>query len=221
MKIKQLAKGCRIISGDESFERRYVIKECFRSAELAGFEELVLPCIEPSDIYTDRAGPEILGQMYTFKDRSDRSLCLRPEGTATCQLIAQSTTRKDIKVYYEIRCWRYEQPQAGRYREFTQFGVEWLNPRDFAEASNWVEGLAKGLIIGLVPDAEWSAGVKRGLAYYSADGFEAKCGRLGAQKQILGGGPYAEGVGFAIGIDRVVIARLQKDNNGGTTQNKE
>jgi histidyl-tRNA synthetase len=214
MKINQLAKGCRIISGEEAFIRREVLKQCIRAAELASFEEVVLPCLEPSDIYTDRAGPEILGQMYTFKDRSDRSLCLRPEGTATCQMIAQSTTRKDIKVYYEARCWRYERPQAGRYREFTQFGVEWLNPRNVETAAEWVQNLAKYLILDLVPDAQWSAGVKRGLAYYSAEGFEAMCPRLGAQKQILGGGPYAEGIGFAIGIDRVVIAKMGETAHG-------
>lgn len=77
-------------------------------------------------------GPEILGQMYAFPDRKGRSLCLRPEGTATCQLLARGPwkDRRDVRIWYEARCWRYERPQAGRYREFTQIGVEILNPKE-------------------------------------------------------------------------------------------
>ena len=48
--------------------------------------------------------------------------------------------------------------------------------------------------------------VKRGLSYYVEDGFEAECAVLGAQKQIAGGGKYCEGVGWAIGIDRLLLA---------------
>ena len=48
--------------------------------------------------------------------------------------------------------------------------------------------------------------MRRGLAYYTEDGFEAGCSRLGAQKQIAGGGRYAEGIGWAIGLDRLALA---------------
>ena len=204
MRIKQLAKGCRIIDGAEAALRRRVLSGFAQLAGEKGFTEVVLPSLEPADIYTDRAGPEVLGQMYVFEDRGGRKLCLRPEGTATCQLIAQATNRRDVKLWYEARCWRYEQPQAGRYREFTQFGVEWLNPRDPAGAADAVYALAQKML-GILP-VEWHRSVKRGLAYYTDGGFEATCERLGAQKQVLGGGPYPEGVGFAIGVDRVVLA---------------
>jgi histidyl-tRNA synthetase len=53
--------------------------------------------------------------------------------------------------------------------------------------------------------------VKRGLSYYVEDGFEAECESLGAQKQIAGGGRYADGIGFAFGIDRVLLAKSLKD----------
>jgi histidyl-tRNA synthetase len=53
---------------------------------------------------------------------------------------------------------------------------------------------------------EFCDNVKRGLAYYVEGGFEALCPRLGAQKQIAGGGRYAEGVGWAIGLDRLLLA---------------
>ena len=58
---------------------------------------------------------------------------------------------------------------------------------------------------------EFSSSVKRGLAYYVTEGFEISVPSLGAQKQVLGGGEYAEGIGFAIGIDRLSIAIQEKE----------
>ena len=168
-----------------------------------------MPCIEPESVYTDKAGPEILGQMYVFPDKKGRSLCLRPEGTATIQLIAGKTWkgRKDVKVWYFERCWRYERPQAGRYREFFQFGVEWINPRDPEKAKKELIDLAEGMIKIVTEEYEVSDNVKRGLDYYVEDGFEISIPSLGAQKQVLGGGKYKEGIGFAIGFDRLMIAK--------------
>jgi len=48
--------------------------------------------------------------------------------------------------------------------------------------------------------------VKRGLSYYVEDGFEVECEQLGAQKQVAGGGRYAEGIGWAIGVERLLLA---------------
>jgi histidyl-tRNA synthetase len=174
-------------------------------AEFEGFSEVVLPCIEPSDIYVDKAGPEILNQMYVFPDKKGRSLCLRPEATATCQLLAQGPLkfRKDLRLWYEARCWRYEQPQAGRYREFTQFGLEILTPS--VDYSEYLAGLASRMVGMFTSDFEVSRSVKRGLAYYVEDGFEVSCQGLGAEKQVAGGGRYAEGIGFAIGVDRLML----------------
>jgi histidyl-tRNA synthetase len=167
----------------------------------------MLPVVEPAQIYEDKAGREILGQMYVFEDRGGRQLCLRPEGTATVQLVAQKLCgKKDVKLWYETRCWRYERPQAGRYREFTQFGVEWLNPRDKQQARSELADLAKSIADNLQIDYEWSDSVSRGLAYYVEDGFEMSVPSLGAQKQVLGGGAYKEGIGFAFGIDRLMLA---------------
>jgi histidyl-tRNA synthetase len=166
----------------------------------------VLPSLEPAAIYVDKAGAEVRAQMYVFSDRKGRELCLRPEATATCQLLAKGplARQRDVRLWYETKCWRYEQPQAGRYREFTQFGVEILNPRrDFR--ADLLE-LGQRLVRCFVPEAVVSAQVKRGLAYYNEDGFEVLSPRLGAQQQVLGGGRYPEGIGFAIGVDRLVLA---------------
>ncbi len=182
-------------------------------ADAQGFEEIVLPSLEPSEVYTDKAGPEILGQMYVFPDKSNRSLCLRPEGTATIQLLADKYWKQqEKKLWYVERCWRYERKQLGRWREFTQFGVEWINPK-VPDPTSALISLAESMVrLGGV-DYEVNVGVKRGLSYYTDAGFEIALSCLGAQKQVAGAGPYKQGIGFAIGVDRLLLAMEQKALN--------
>lgn len=204
-KLDLQARGTRILAGDLARARRRILQACAARAEAFGCEEIVLPAVEPAQVYADKAGPEVLDQMYTFPDRKGRTLCLRPEGTATCQLLAAGPWRqmRDVKVWYEARCYRYERPQAGRYREFLQFGVEVLNPtRDYTR--DLVE-LACCMVREITPDFEVNEVAARGLAYYVGAGFEISCPALGAQKQVCGGGTYAEGAGFALGIDRLML----------------
>jgi histidyl-tRNA synthetase len=210
IKLEQQVKGTRLLTGEESKMRRRIVNDLAMCATSLKYEEVFLPLLEPAQVYVDKAGPEVLNQMYTFKDKGDRDLCLRPEGTATCQLLANETFKfhKDVKLWYETRCWRYEQPQAGRYREFTQFGVEILNPRDPKAARETALALAV-FMMGLFFQKDMyviTERVKRGLAYYVEDGFEISMPSLGAQKQVCGGGSYKEGVGFAIGVDRLALA---------------
>jgi histidyl-tRNA synthetase len=204
LRIEQQVRGVRIITGQEAQQRRMHLGRLAEVAQAYGFEELILPAIEPSSLYVDKAGPEVLGQMYVFRDRKGRELCLRPEGTATVQAIAREHWKgQEKRVWYFERCYRYERPQAGRYREFFQFGVEWLNPRTDAPREVLIE-MAGHMLKGT--DAVLSDGVKRGLSYYTGDGFEFVCEKLGAQKQVCGGGPYEGGIGFAIGFDRMMLA---------------
>lgn len=210
-KIEQQVKGTRIITGDEARARRSVLNKFIEIVESHGFNEIILPIIEPQQVYTNKAGKEILNQMYTFNDKSDRELCLRPEGTATIQLLADEHFKghKDKKFWYFTPCYRYERPQAGRYREFYQFGVEWLNPSIETDRTNdSLIDIAKIILkeIG-INESQYSVNesVKRGLDYYTEDGFEISADELGAQKQILGGGSYKQGIGFAFGFDRVML----------------
>jgi len=130
--IEQQLRGTRILFAEEAKERRKLLNKMIEIVEAKGFDEIILPSLEKSEIYVDKAGPEILNQMYTFTDKGERELCLRPEGTATVQLLADKywKTQKNVKMWYFERCWRYERPQAGRYREFFQFGIEWINPKN-------------------------------------------------------------------------------------------
>jgi histidyl-tRNA synthetase len=145
--------------------------------------------------------------MWTFADKADRPVTLIPEATALVQREYRDRWAKEkpkpVRVFYVQRCYRYERPQAGRYREFTQFGVEILGPGDYEEEARTtlVEALnATGVRY------EFDTEVARGLSYYTRDGFEARAENLGAQKQIAGGGSYEDGCGWAIGVDRVVLA---------------
>jgi histidyl-tRNA synthetase len=208
MNIDKLARGVRIIEGLTAYERRQILNKMIEIVEKNLFSEIILPSIEPIEIYVDKAGKEILNQMYTFPDKKGRELCLRPEATATIQLIAdQFLTNKKIekRFWYFEKCWRYERPQLGRYREFWQFGVEIINPQQ--NRKNELLELAKNLIEVKTKDYEVLESVKRGLDYYVENGFEILCSQLGAQKQICGGGAYKQGIGFAIGFDRLMLCK--------------
>lgn len=174
----------------------------------ADFEEVVLPAIWEQQTFVDKAGPEIVNQMWAFEDKGGRSVCLIPEVTGLVQELwrdkwSKQTARKAI--FYVQRCYRYERPQAGRYREFTQFGVELLGQSQEGD-DEMIKALLVSSLAALDVEFEFMDAVKRGLSYYVEGGFEAECSKLGAQKQIAGGGRYAEGIGWAIGVDRLMLA---------------
>ena len=148
--------------------------------------------------------------MWTFKDKGGRECCLIPEVTGVIQELAnqlswEKSMKKPIRLFYVNRCYRYEKPQAGRYREFTQFGIECLFG-DPAEDKVEVTSILLKCMEQFSISYEYDDNVKRGLGYYIQEGFEIKCSVLGAQKQVAGGGRYKEGIGWAIGVDRLLLA---------------
>jgi histidyl-tRNA synthetase len=148
--------------------------------------------------------------MYAFDDKGQRPICLIPEATAVVQELYkggwEQAKRKPVRVFYLCRCYRYERPQTGRYREFFQFGVEILGGKPAETTTEALEIFEALLELSGIP-YEIRSAVKRGLDYYVDDGFEAECSLLGAQKQIAGGGRYETGVGFALGVDRILLAQ--------------
>lgn len=177
-----------------------------------GYEEVVVPSLWEQRTFIEKGGAGIVSQMYAFDDKKGRPICLVPEITGLIQDVWKSDWQrgatKPRRVFYEARCFRYERPQRGRYREFTQLGVELLGgaaPDDRDE----LEALLRQLLDRTGVAYELVERVQRGLGYYLDDGFEAVCPALGAQKQVAGGGRYAEGVGWAIGIDRLLLALEQ------------
>lgn len=208
LQIEKQARGTRIIEGDQAKERRLILNQLIAIAETYHFDEIILPSVEPADIYTDKAGKEILNQMYVFDDKKQRKLCLRPEATATVQLIANHfwQGKKEKRVWYFEKCWRYERPQAGRYREFYQFGLEIINPKD-KFAKELLIDIANEMVKLKATDGVVNYSIRRGLDYYVEEGFEISCQQLGSQKQVCGGGAYKQGIGFAIGFDRLMLCK--------------
>lgn len=206
LRIDAQVRGVRIIGGEEARQRRALLNVLVALAEASGFEEIVLPSLEPAQVYVDKAGGEILEQMYVFPDKKQRTLCLRPEGTATIQLVADKYFRnsREVRLWYFERCWRYERPQSGRYREFFQFGLEVLNPSR-GDTQDELIALAERMVAVKTDRFEVTKSVRRGLAYYVTEGFEIAVPALGAQKQVVGGGAYRQGIGFAVGFDRLML----------------
>ena len=125
-------KGTHDIFGDESNQFSAVESMMKEICELYAFKEVRPPVLEHSDLFVRGVGEGsdiVRKEMYTFLDKGDRSLTLRPEFTAgIMRLIIQNkllnTNELPFKAYYVGPVFRYERPQLGRYRQFTQFGVE-------------------------------------------------------------------------------------------------
>ncbi len=110
-----------------------MIIETARSiSERFGFQEMSTPIFEFSDVFKRTLGEAsdiVNKEMYTFKDRGDEELTLRPEGTAgiaRCFISEGLSQRTPFKIFYQGPMFRYERPQKGRQRQFHQFGVELL-----------------------------------------------------------------------------------------------
>lgn len=207
-----MLRGTRIITGIEAKKHTLAIEMLRNAATYLGFQEVILPSIWEQQTFIDKAGPEIVNQMWAFNDKGNRPVCLIPEVTGLIQEVWRNEWSKDKKpyrIFYVNRCYRYERPQAGRYREFTQFGIELLGGSTPDDKETVIEVLKDCLArfdeaYGLT--FTFNESVKRGLSYYVEDGFEVECAKLGAQKQIAGGGRYDEGIGWAIGVDRLLLA---------------
>ncbi|MTJ81996.1 MAG: hypothetical protein F8N37_13445 [Telmatospirillum sp.] len=155
-----------------------------------------------------KIGADKESQMWTFPDRGGRAVCLVSEATGMIQELwnggwSQSMA-KPARLFYVARCYRYERPGRGRYREFTQFGIEILGTPDQADHREAV-ALLRMCLDDLGIDYDVKDRVRRGIGYYVEDGFEVECPGLNLQRQIAGGGRYREGVGWGIGIDRLLL----------------
>ncbi len=153
--------------------------------------------------------------MWTFQDKKNRAVCLIPEATAIFQERCKELLagKREAMFFYVARCYRYERPQSGRYREFTQLGFEYLAPEPIRALEKSRE-LCVQFLDSLGLSYEVDAQAKRGLSYYlNGEGFEIRCPVLGAQKQVVGGGAYREGAGFGIGLERLALALSRQEGN--------
>lgn len=206
IKLESTYKGTRILFADKAKKKRTILNKMIDILESYGYSEIMIPIIQKQETFSSKVGAENQKMMYTFKDMGNRDLCLAPEYTAIIQLLAKEKFKfnKDVKLFYIAECFRGENTQAGRYRQFTQFGVEVMNPsKDYSD--EMIE-IAKKLVELTTNNYELNTEVTRGLDYYTnGKGFEIACPDLGSSKQVCGGGQYEGGVGFAIGVDRILL----------------
>ena len=129
--INRAIKGTNDILPEESHNWQFVESKMLETATQFGFKEIRVPVFEHTEVFLRSVGDTtdvVQKEMYTFDDKGGRSITLRPELTAG---VIRSSIEKGLvngalpqKLCYIGGCYRYEKPQAGRLREFHQFGVE-------------------------------------------------------------------------------------------------
>ena len=132
----QSVRGTKDIFPAEMQKYSNIINKAKYVSELYGFEEASFPIIEKSDVFTRPLGVSsdvVSKETYTFADRGDESITLRPEGTAGIMRSVLSQGKLNelpIKLFYSGPMFRYERPQKGRLRQFIQIGVENIGSSD-------------------------------------------------------------------------------------------
>tara|TARA_R110000772_G_scaffold12063_3_gene37222 strand:+ start:754 stop:1383 length:630 start_codon:yes stop_codon:yes gene_type:complete len=205
VKTNSTYKGTRILIGNE---KRKLLNQMIDYLYTEDYTEIALPNIQYQETFKSKVGEENNNLMFNFSDRGNKELCLAPEYTAVVQPLSNTYFwgKKDVKLFYIQECFRGEKPQKGRYRQFTQLGIEILNPSDPKETLEMLEKQASNLIEFVTSNYELTQNVKRGLDYYNNGlGFEISCSELGSSSQVCGGGIYENGVGYSIGIDRILL----------------
>ena len=188
----QRPRGTRDFLPDEMEKRRFVESKLRVTAKNFGYKEIATPTFEHTELFTIKSGPNIVNQMYTFKDKGGRDISLRPELTAPALRFYVSEMKnlpKPLKVYYFGNCFRYEEPQSGRFREFWQFGAESIGSK---EAESDAE------VIALAVYALKNAGLNN---------FVTRIGHLGILRSILSDVPPD--------VQSSVMALIDKRDFGG------
>lgn len=129
--ITKAIKGTKDVLPNESYKNQYIEATCLGVAENFGYKEMRTPVFEHTELFQRGVGDTtdvVQKEMYTFDDKGGRSITLRPEGTAGAAraFLENGLSNEALpqKICYLISCYRYEKPQAGRLREFHQFGIE-------------------------------------------------------------------------------------------------
>jgi len=133
----QAPKGVSEYYPPNSDQFEFVRDKLINSAKLAGYSLIELPVFEDTEVFTRGVGEStdvVSKEMYTFEDRGGRSITLRPEGTAGVMraVIEHNLDRGQlpVKLFYTGPFFRAERPQAGRYRQFYQVGIEAIGYND-------------------------------------------------------------------------------------------
>ena len=136
--LTQAPRGTRDVLPTESYRWQYLEKKMRRAAALAGYREVRTPVFEHTELFARGVGDTtdiVQKEMYTFQDKGNRSITLKPEGTAgAVRSFLESGLYAEAlpcKMYYlNAPIFRYEAPQSGRLREHHQFGLECFGAKE-------------------------------------------------------------------------------------------
>lgn len=166
----QRPRGTRDFGPEEMERRRHLESIMRREAAIFGFREVSTPIFEHTEVFTLKSGPNVVEEIYAFKDKGGREISLRPELTApVMRFFVNELTNypRPLKMFYFGQCFRYERPQAGRYREFYQFGAELIgNPGPESD----------GEVIALAASIMRRVGLKE---------FNIRIGHIGILRELL------------------------------------
>lgn len=126
-----IPKGTKDVLPSESYKWQYIEDTARDIAKVFNIKEIRTPVFEHTELFQRGVGDTtdvVKKEMYTFEDKGGRSITLKPEGTAGAVRMfienGLANSPLPLKAYYITPCYRYERPQAGRLREFHQFGIE-------------------------------------------------------------------------------------------------
>lgn len=129
--LTKAPRGTADILPADSYKWQYLKDTARKTAKVFGYGEIQTPVFEHTELFLRGVGDTtdvVQKEMYTFEDKAGRSITLRPEGTASAARAylehSLYALPSPVKLFYDITCYRYEKPQAGRMREFHQFGIE-------------------------------------------------------------------------------------------------
>lgn len=150
--LTKAPRGTADVLPADSARWRHIEDTALSVAKNFGYREMRTPVFEHTELFHRSVGETtdvVQKEMYTFEDKGGRSITLRPEGTAGAArcLLEHSLNNEalPVKVAYVTSCYRYEKPQAGRLREFHQFGVECFGAAQ-PQADAEVIALAKSVL---------------------------------------------------------------------------
>ncbi len=148
--LTKAPKGTKDLLPEEAYKWHYIENKFKDLCDLYGYKEIRTPIFEHTELFQRGVGDTtdiVQKEMYSFQDHGNRDITLKPEGTSP---VVRSVVEHKLfagpqpnKFFYDTACFRYEKPQAGRLREFHQFGVETFGSSDM---------LADAEIIALAQD---------------------------------------------------------------------
>ena len=146
----QTPRGTRDIMPEQMKMLEWMSKRLKPVVELYGYLPVETPAFESFDLLAGKSGADIEQEIFSFTDKGGRKMGLRFDGTVPIARIVASNPAipKPVKYYYLSRYWRYDEPQAGRYREFWQLGVELIGS-EYIEADAEVIACAAACVKAL------------------------------------------------------------------------